>query len=98
MHPLSGQADQQRGQSGPLGFLLVFALVIAATTLIVALGAGTIGGTQDALDGERAEKAMTQLDSQAALVALGNSGVQRIDLSTGRESNYVVEDDAGRMT
>lgn len=98
MHPLSGQADQRRGQSGPLGFLLVFALVIAATTLIVALGAGTIGGTQDALDGERAEKAMTQLDSQAALVALGNSDVQRVDLSTGREHSYRVEDDAGRMT
>jgi len=100
MFACSGQGDkrQLRGQSGPLGFLLVFALVVTATTLIVALGTGTIGGTQDALDEERAEKAMTQLDSQAALVALGNSQVQRIDLATGLETSYVVEDDAGRMT
>ncbi|MBX0303651.1 DUF7289 family protein [Haloarcula salinisoli] len=96
----SGQGDQRqpRAQSGPLGFLLVFALVIAATTLIVALGAGAIGGTQETLDEERAEKAMTQFDSQAALVALGNSQVQRVDLSSGRANSYQVEDDAGRMT
>jgi len=96
----SGQGDQRqlRAQSGPLGFLLVFALVIAATTLIVALGASAIGGTQDTLDEERAEKAMTQLDSQTALVALGNSDVQRVDLSTGSEGTYTVEDGAGRMT
>ena len=98
MYPLSGQAGKRRGQAGPLGFLLVFALVIAATTLIVALGAGAIGGTQETLDKERAEKAMTQLDSQAALVALGNSDVQRVDLSTGQENTYEVEDGAGRMT
>jgi len=100
MFTCTGQGGQRRhrAQSGPLGFLLVFALVVTATTLIVALGTGTIGGTQDALDEERAEKAMTQLDSQAALVALGNSEVQRIDLSTGRDTGYVVEDDAGRMT
>jgi len=98
MYPLSGQAGQRRGQSGPIGFLLVFALVIAATTLVVALGAGAIGGTQETLDEERAEKAMTQLDSQAALVALGNSDVQRVDLSTGRENSYEVDDGAGRMT
>ncbi|MFC6757652.1 hypothetical protein ACFQER_14540 [Halomicroarcula sp. GCM10025894] len=96
----SGQGDQRqpRAQAGPLGFLLVFALVIAATTLIVALGSGAIGGTQETLDEERAEKAMTQLDSQAALVALGNSQVQRVDLSSGRANSYDVEADAGRMT
>ena len=98
MHPLSGQAGQRRGQSGPLGFLLVFALVIAATTLIVALGAGAIDGTQATLDSERTEKTMTQLDSQAALVALGNSERQRVDLATGQENTYRVEDSAGRMT
>jgi hypothetical protein len=31
-------------------------------------------------------------------VALGNSKVQCIDLATGGETGYVVEDDAGRMT
>jgi len=78
--------------------LLVFALVVAGTTLIVALGASAIGGTQDTLDSERAEKAMTQFDSQAALVALGNSDVQRVDLSTGKSNTYRVQDDKGRMT
>ncbi|WP_262178429.1 DUF7289 family protein [Haloarcula laminariae] len=96
----SGQGDQRRlrAQSGPLGFLLVFALVIAATTIIVALGAGAIDGTQETLDTERTEKTMTQLDSQAALVALGNSQRQRVDLATGRDSTYMAEEGAGRMT
>ncbi len=96
----SGQGDQRqpRAQAGPLGFLLVFALVIAATTLIVALGSGAIGGTQETLDEERAEKAMTQFDSQAALVALGNSDVQRVDLSSGGTNAYDVDDEAGQMT
>jgi len=80
-----------------LGLLLVFALVIAATTLVVALGAGAIDSTQGQLDAERTEKAMTQLDSQAALVALGDSNVQRVDISSG-SSNYVVDDGAGQMT
>ncbi|WP_324662752.1 DUF7289 family protein [Haloarcula sediminis] len=94
-----GQDDQRqlRAQSGPLGFLLVFALVIAATTLIVALGAGAIDGTQETLDTERTEKTMTQLDSQAALVALGNSQRQRVDLSTGQDNTYTAEAGAGRM-
>jgi len=65
MYPLTGQAGERRGQSGPLGFLLVFALVVAATTLIVALRG-----------------------QSAALVALGDSDVQRVDLSTGRENSY----------
>ena len=44
----SGQGTQRRlrGQSGPIGFILVFALVIAATTVIVAIGAGAITGTR----------------------------------------------------
>ena len=96
----SGQGDQRRcrAQSGPLGFLLVFALVIAATTLIVALGAGAIDGTQETLDAERTEKTLTQLDSQAALVALGNSERQRVDLATGQDNTYAVDESAGRMT
>jgi hypothetical protein len=100
MHSPSGQGHkrQQRGQSAPLGLLLVFALVIAATTLIVALGAGSISDTQGQLDSERTEKALTQLDSQAALVALGSSQVQTVDISAAGSSNYVVDEYAGSMT
>ena len=96
----SGQDTQrpQRGQSSPLGLLLVFAIVITATTVLVAVGTGAITGTQNELDTERVENTMTQMDSQAALVALGSSDRQQIDMSADGSATYQVDDSAGEMT
>jgi len=73
-------------------------MVLASTTIVVTVGVGAIGDTQGQLDLERTEKAMTQLDSQAALVALGQSSSQQVDFSAGSGTNYIADDSAGRMT
>ncbi|KAA9398151.1 hypothetical protein Har1130_05185 [Haloarcula sp. CBA1130] len=86
-----------RGQSGPLGLILVFALVIASTTAVVVVGAEAITTTQGRLDVERTENTMTQFDSKVALVALGQSSVQQVDLPASGDSVYDVRGDAGWM-
>lgn len=64
---------EKRAQSETIGFVLVIAMVITGSLLVVGLGAIAIGNTEDQLSAERAEKALTQFDSKAALVALGQS-------------------------
>ncbi|MEF8828180.1 MAG: hypothetical protein V5A49_04055 [Haloarcula sp.] len=86
-----------RGQSGPLGLVLVLALVIASTTAVVVVGAEAITTTQGRLDVERTENTMTQFDSKAALVALGQSRVQQVELPASSGSAYDVRGNAGWM-
>ncbi|MFB6308236.1 MAG: hypothetical protein ABEH35_02810 [Haloarculaceae archaeon] len=88
--------SDRRGQSAPLGMALVFAIVITSTTVIVAIGAGSITATQGQIDIQRTEKTLTQLDSKAAMVALGRSNVQQVELAAASEKGYIVTD-AGRM-
>ena len=93
----AGRGLGSRVQSAPLGLALVFAMVIIGTTTIVALGADSITSTQDQLDLERTENSLTQFDSQAAMVALGQSSTQEVNLVAAGEGGYTVDDDAGRM-
>ncbi|MBX0294695.1 DUF7289 family protein [Haloarcula nitratireducens] len=86
-----------RGQSGPLGLVLVLALVVASTTAVVVVGADAITTTQSQLDVERTEKTMTQFDSQTALVALGQSSAQQVNLPATGNSDYEVREGAGWM-
>ena len=89
---------QQRAQSAPLGLILVLSLVIVGSGVVVALGATALVDTEAGLDVSRAETGMTQLDSQAALVALGNADSQRVSLVGTDKSTYRIDDTAGRMT
>ena len=84
-----------RGQSGPLGLVLVLALVIASTTAVVVVGAEAITTTQGRLDVERTENTMTQFDSKTALVALGQSSVQQVTLPASSGSTYEVRGNKG---
>ena len=61
-----------RGQSELVGLILVFGMVIAGATTVVVFGASAISDSQETLSVQRAEKSLTQLDSKAALVALGS--------------------------
>jgi len=81
-----------RGQSSPIALVLVFALVIGATTIVVVFSAGAIQSSQDQLGANTAENALTQLDSQASLVALGSSDVHEVSLSSSTSSQYRVVD------
>jgi hypothetical protein len=88
----------RRAQSSPIALILVFGLVILGTIAVVVLGAGAIQSSQDHLAAQNAEKAMTQLDSQASLVALGSSRTQRVDLKSAGGDGYRVDETAGTMT
>ncbi|MFC7251040.1 hypothetical protein ACFQJ5_14485 [Halomicroarcula sp. GCM10025324] len=92
-----GQGGTQRAQSAPLGLLLVFSMVIVGSTLVVGLGATALTDTEAGLDVSRSEKVMTQLDSEAAMVALGSSNGRQVSLSQVQGARYRVDDGAGRM-
>ena len=69
-----------RAQSETLGFVLIFALVLAGAGLTVAIGGAGIMDTQNSNEYQRAENSMTLFDSRAALVALGDANAQRVSL------------------
>ena len=87
----------RRAQGSVIGVVLVFAVVIAGSTLTLALGAEAVSSTQGQLSNERAEQAMTQLDSQTAMVALGSTERQEITLPESGADGYRVDADAGWM-
>jgi len=62
-----------RAQSQTVGFVLIIGLVIVGSLLVAGLGAIAVGDTEEQLTEDRAEKTLTQFDSKAALVALGES-------------------------
>ncbi|MFD1587291.1 hypothetical protein ACFR9U_09865 [Halorientalis brevis] len=88
---LSGDA---RGQSSPLGYLLVIAVVLAGTIAVVSLGTTAMESTRGQSELQRAEHSMTLFDSRTAMVALGASNTQTI--SFGQDSgSFTTEPDAG---
>jgi len=83
-----------RAQSETIGFVLIFALVIAGAGLTVAIGGSGILDTQSSIEFQRAENSMTLFDSRAAMVALGDSDGQTVSL--GQDGGSVtVHDDTG---
>jgi len=86
-----------RGQSSTVGLVLVFGMVVAASAMIVAFGAAAVTDTQHTLSDQRAEKVLTQLDSKAALVALGNAEAQQVSLPRSGSDRYNVTAGAGWM-
>ncbi|WP_225334694.1 DUF7289 family protein [Halomicrobium urmianum] len=93
----AGSEGDGRAQSEPLGVLLVLSMVLAGAALVVTVGGSAILDTRQSLDVERAEKGLTQFDSQTALVALGNSRQTRVPLSQAGDASYRVHGGAGRM-
>jgi hypothetical protein len=94
----SGRArTDERGQTAPIGVVLVLGIVLLGTTVIVALGGAAITSTQERSEINAAEHAMTQFDSQAAQVALGDTSVQSVRF--GRMGgSYSVEPSSGTIT
>ncbi|WP_136715717.1 DUF7289 family protein [Halorientalis salina] len=84
---LSGDS---RGQSSPIGYLLVIAVVLAGTITIVALGTSALDSTREQAELQRAEHSMTLFDSRTAMVALGASNTQTI--SFGQDSGSFTTD------
>lgn len=71
--------------------------MIITTTAVVAFGADAVTSTQSQLDLQRSEKSMTQLNSRAAMVALGQSNAQQVVLPSSGSDNYFVNEQAGWM-
>lgn len=85
----------RRGQSETLGFALILGFTLISVGAIAAFGGTTLQTTQERIGAQNAENAMSQFDSRASMVALGQSDSQRIDFGAGQEGTYAVEPDAG---
>ena len=84
-----------RGQSEVLGVVLLLAITITGTGLVVAFGSSALDDSKRSAELDSAEHAMTQLDSKASLVGIGESDTQSISL--GFDTVTRVENDSGRM-
>lgn len=89
--------DSSRAQSEVVGVVLVLGMVLAGATTVVVFGASAFADSQEGLATQRAEKAMTQFDSKAALVALGNTDVQRVSFAQRGGEQYGVTNGTGWM-
>ena len=85
-----------RGQSSTVGVILILGLTLTGAATLVTVGGDAIQGTQSQSEIGQAEEAMTQFDSRAAQVALGDSESQNIPLG-GHGGQHQVEADAGRV-
>jgi len=86
-----------RSQSEVLGVVLIVGVVLVGAFVVVGLGVVAISGAETQLSDDRAEKTLTQLDSKAGLVALGESDSQRVSLPSDAGEQYRVDEDAGQM-
>jgi hypothetical protein len=84
-----------RAQSETLGFVLLFAVLILGVTLIVAFGSGGIEDTESQLMEDRAENTLSQFDSKAALVALGQSDSHRVSFPLGASEQLTLHEQKG---
>jgi len=86
-----------RGVSNVFGLVLLFAIVIAGVVVVVTVGVTALDETRGELDTGRAEKALTQFDSRSAMVALGGTSHQGVDLAAAGGAGYGVDPEAGWM-
>lgn len=86
-----------RAQSSVLGIVLILGLTLTVASGIVVLGSAVLEGSQQRSQVGQAEQALTQFDSRAAQVALGESNAQTVRI--GRSGgDYRVRPDAGHVT
>lgn len=89
--------NSTRAQTVAIGVVLVFGLVIASSSVVIVFGSSALDRTEEGLSIQRAEKTLSQLDSQAALVALGSSDTQSVNLPRRTSSQFSIED-GGKIT
>ncbi|MDX1748428.1 MAG: hypothetical protein R3324_21035, partial [Halobacteriales archaeon] len=81
-----------RAQTETIGTVLILSMTLVGATVAVGVGATVINDAQADSNEENIRNALTQLDSRAARVALGDSTAQRVTLARG---TYRVDADAG---
>jgi len=91
----ASRSGDERGQSETLGLVLVFGVVILGASAVVVLGSSAVGDSEQSLSTQRAEKVLTQFDSKAALVALGNTDVQSVRFADRESGRFRVLNGSG---
>jgi hypothetical protein len=91
---LSG--EDGRGQSTVLGYLLLIAIIVGGTSLVVVFGADALQQTNSQSELKRAEQTMTLFDSRAAMVALGTSDVQSLNVKQ-QSGSFETRPDEGKL-
>jgi len=87
-----------RGQAETIGLVLLLAITVLGVTSVVALAAPALDDAQEATSTQRVEQSLSQIDSRAAVVALGQTDSQSVSLSDSRAGRYRVDPDAGRVS
>lgn len=87
----------RRGQSQTVGVVLVLGLTVISAGAIAMMGGTAIDRTQQTVDVQSAEHALSQLDSEVSLVALSRADRQSVALG-GRDGTLTVHPDRGHIT
>lgn len=94
---VNGQHGHRRAQSETIGFVLLLSLVLIGAGTIIAFGAVAVSDSQNSLSADRAEKVMTQMDSEISMVALGRTNSQEMEFDRASASDFTVDGEAGRI-
>lgn len=89
--------ENGRGQSETLGFILLFAMVLIGAGTVVTFGAAALDSSEESLSADRAEKVMTQMDSEISMVALGRTDSQHIQFDRASGEKFSVDEEAGQV-
>lgn len=87
--------NPSRAQSNLIGFVLLLAITMLGVTGIIVVGGNALTSTQQQVQLQRAEHAMTQLDSTAATVAIGQSPTQSATLPQSGDATISTNPNAG---
>jgi hypothetical protein len=88
------QTDR-RSQSTTIGIVLILGITLVGTGLVVGYGSQALTDTERVTTLSQVEHSLTQFDSKVAIVALGESPVQKITLGDSRGGTYSADGDAG---
>ncbi|WP_435115478.1 DUF7289 family protein [Halolamina sp. C58] len=88
-------SDTDRGVSSVVGVVLLLGITIIGTGAVVGIGSQAFVDAERTATTSQAGHALTQFDSKAAIVALGESSSQRVDLGPSGDGQFVTENDSG---
>jgi len=83
-----------RGVSSVVGVVLLLGITIIGTGAVVGIGSQAFADAERTATTSQAGHALTQFDSKAAIVALGESSSQRVDLGPSGDGEFVAENDS----
>lgn len=87
---------RNRAVSSVVGYTLLLVIVAFGTVSVVALGGAALTDLQTSAQADQAAVAMSEFDSKVSQVALGDAGVQSVELG-GDDGTVSVDEDAGNV-